>query len=69
MGGRQFYMWEVRDLVQSPAQLMAMRKRGYLNKIRIEITPFENNKRKFPVAVYQMTDQARVLAEIYYQAR
>ena len=65
MGRCEFRASEVTDLVRSPSQLMAMKNRGYLRVARKEtgIREYPYKKVKYQIIFWQLTEQARHLAE------
>ena len=60
VGGRMFVWEDVKDILGSPAQLKGMRNRGYITKVRDSV----GSGKFYQGAVWQMTEQARDLAEV-----
>jgi len=59
VGGRMFTYMEVKDFIPSSSQLVAMKKRGMVR----QIIPGHGNGPNRQASVWQMTDNALVLAE------
>lgn len=59
-GGSQFRYWEVRDIIRSPKQLIAMMNRGLVRRI----VPHDGRGKTYQAASWQMTDVAITLMEV-----